>query len=81
MMKIIKQLKKIIAKNTAQFDKLEKQAELEHEIVLKEIKDKEAAIDMKINPLQAEHEALKTESESLKSLIKENTDTSFKLFG
>ncbi len=69
------------SQNTSNFDSLEKKAELEHENVLREIKNKEAAIDMKINPLQAEHEALKTESESLKSLIKDNTDTSFKLFG
>lgn len=63
-----------------QFDALERQAEMEHEIVLQDIKNKEAAIDMEINPLQAEHEALKTEKDSLQSLIKDNTDKSFNLF-
>ena len=56
------------AQNTAEYDALKRQAEMDHEVVLQDIKNKEAAIDMKINPLQAEHEALKTESESLKSL-------------
>lgn len=68
------------AQNTSNFDRLEKQAEVEHEIVLQKIKDKEAAIDMELNPLQAEHEALKTERDSLKSLIKDNSDKSFNLF-
>lgn len=68
------------AQNTAEYDALKREAEMDHEVVLQDIKNKEAAIDMKINPLQAEHEALKTERDSLKSLIKDNTDKSFNLF-
>ena len=57
-----------------------RKAEADYESELAKINQKEKMLDYELNNLQTEHNALKTEMESIKSLIKDNVEKSFNIF-
>ena len=57
------------------------QAEAEYNAVTSRINRKEKLLDNEMKALDTEHNALKTEQDSIKSLIKDNVDKTFNIFG
>lgn len=57
-----------------------KKAEAEYEAALNKINKKEAKADEELSKLEAERNAISTQQEDLKKIIRDNIDLSFKLF-
>ncbi len=57
-----------------------RKAEANYEAELAKINQREKMIDYELNNLQTEHNALKAEMDSIKSLIKDNVEKSFNIF-
>lgn len=57
-----------------------RKAEANYEAELAKINQKEKMLDFELNNLQTEHNALKAEMDSIKSLIKDNVEKSFNIF-
>ncbi|MBR2526392.1 hypothetical protein IKE67_07995 [bacterium] len=57
------------------------QAEAEYNAATARINRKEKLLDNEMKALDTEHNALKTEQDSIKSLIKDNVDKTFNIFG
>ena len=55
-------------------------AEAEYEYALAQIQDKDKRYDLDLDNINTEHEAVKTEVESVKGVIKDNTGRTFKIF-
>ena len=57
-----------------------KKAEAKYEADMRKINNKDKKFDTDLSALEAERNAVKTEMETLKSVVKDNVDRSFKLF-
>ena len=57
-----------------------RKAEANYEAELAKINQKEKMLDFELDNLQTEHNALKAEMDSIKSLIKDNVEKSFNIF-
>lgn len=55
-------------------------AEAEYEYTLSQIQDKDKRYDLDLDNINTEHEAVKSEVQSVKTVIKDNTDRTFKIF-
>ncbi len=58
-----------------------KKAEAEYEASMRKIDDKDKKYDVELAHLENERNAIKTEIDTLKTIIKDNVDRTFKLFG
>ena len=56
-------------------------AERKYKNRLDKIEHQETQMDMELNKLEAEHNAMQTEYQSLESVIKKNVEKSFNVFG
>lgn len=57
-----------------------KAAEVKYEQAVKDIDSKETKLDIQLSKIDAEHNALKTEYDSVKQIVSKNIDRSFKTF-
>ena len=58
-----------------------KKAEAEYDIETKKLSSEEKKLDLELTQINTEHSAVTTEYDSVKSLISDNTDKSFNIFG
>ena len=58
-----------------------KKAEAEYEAAMRKIDDKDKKYDVELAYLENERNAIKTEMDTLKTVVKDNVDRTFKLFG
>ena len=57
-----------------------RQAEVKYEKAMKDIDEKETKLDLKLAQIDTQHNALKTEYDSVKQIVSKNIDRSFKTF-
>ena len=61
-------------------DEIIRQAEVKYEKAMKDIDEKETKLDLKLAQIDTQHNALKTEYDSVKQIVSKNIDRSFKTF-
>lgn len=61
-------------------DEIIRQAEVKYERAMNDIDEKETKLDLKLAQIDTQHNALKTEYDSVKQIVSKNIDRSFKTF-